>query len=597
MLAFLILTALIPSVALAQLDRAAIAEMQEQAADEDWTFEVSENEATKYSLEQLCGLKEPEGWRTRATFDPIATSSTESLLPSSFDWRTYNGCTPIRNQGGCGSCWAFATVGALECAIKIREGQTVDLSEQWLLSCNRDGWDCGGGWYAHSYHEWATDGCNGTGAVLETAFPYAAWEKPCACPYPHEYSIDSWAYIDGGVEAMKRAILEYGPISVSVYVNNAFQAYRSGIFNYCADSTVNHSVVLVGWDDSQGENGIWIMRNSWGAGWGEGGYMRISYGCCRIGYAPCYVDYRPVRVACQNNFGSAPVTVDFQPEVIGSTATGFTWEFGDGGISNDVNPTHVYSTPGCYTVKLTVSTPEGNLYKMCPNLVSAHADTLRGAVVEIVSGGSVRMDVSARNFIPIRKLTIPFTWEGPLNLRYDSFSVAGARTEYFDYITMVSWDTENSRAALVLRAGNQPALTAGEGVVLSLWFTPGSGLIGVNQVAFVTYGYYSPLYESGDNAYEPALAAGYFSRGVSVGCCEGRVGDINQSGQDEPTLGDVMTLVDHLFISGNLLGCVEEADVDQSGGALPSYDDLTLGDVMQLVDYLFISGRSLPECL
>jgi C1A family cysteine protease len=596
-LAFLILAVWIPSTAQAQLDRVAIAEMQQQAADEGWTFEVGENDATKYPLEQLCGLKEPEGWRTRAKFDQIATSSSGSVLPSAFDWRTYNGCTPIRNQGGCGSCWAFATVGALECAIRIREGQSVDLSEQWLLSCNHDDWNCDGGWYAHSYHGWTTDACDGTGAVLESAFPYVAWEKPCACPYPHEYWIDSWAFIEGGVEAMKRAILEYGPISVSVYVNSAFQAYRNGVFNYCANGTINHSVVLVGWDDSQGQDGVWIMRNSWGAGWGEGGYMRIPYGCSQIGYAACYVDYRPVRVTCQDNFGPAPLTADFQSEVIGSTATGYTWEFGDGDVSNDVNPTHVYDTPGCYTVKLTVNTPDGDLYKMCPNLVSAHADTMRGATVEIVSGGSVRMDVSARNFIPIKKLTIPFTWEGPFHLRCDSFSMAGARTAYFDQITIVGWDTENSRATVVLRAGNQPALVAGDGVVLSLWFTAASGLKGVNQVAFVTDGNYFPSFESGDNVYQPALAAGYFFRGVSVGCCQGRVGDINQSGEDEPTLGDVMTLVDYLFISGNLLGCVEEADIDQSGGEMPSYDDLTLGDVMRLVDYLFITGKPLSACL
>ena len=581
----------------AQLDSAAIAELKQQADEEGWTFEVSENDATKYSLDQLCGLKEPDDWRTRARFDPITTSSTASIvLPSAFDWRTYNGCTPIRNQGGCGSCWAFATVGAMECAIRIREAQSVDLSEQWLLSCNLDGWDCDGGWYAHAYHEWATDPCGGTGAVLETAFPYVAWQRPCACPYPHQYWIDSWSHINGGVEEMKRAILEYGPISVSVYVNSAFQAYHGGIFNSCANGTINHSVVLVGWDDAQGEGGVWILRNSWGAGWGESGYMRIPFGCSQIGYAPCYIDYRPVRISCESNFGAAPLAAQFQSEVIGSTVTGYAWDFGDGGVSNEAAPNHVYDIPGSYTVKLTVSTPEGNLYKMIPNLVMAQADTLRGAAVELMSGGPVRMDVYAHNFVPVKKLTIPFTWAGSLNLWYDSVSVVGARTEYFDYVTLVGWDAENSRATVVLRTGNQPALAVGNGLVLSLWFTAPSGPTGVSEIAFVPDGSYSPSFECGTNVYQPTLVAGYFFKGVTVGCCEGRVGDIHQSGDDEPTLGDVMKLVDHLFVSGDPLGCVEEADVDQSGGALPSYDDLTLGDVMWLVDHLFISGRPLLEC-
>jgi len=601
-LAFLVLIAGFPEAALAQLDRAAIAEMQTQASSEGWTFEVGENEATKYPLEQLCGLKEPEGWRTRANFNQMTATSSNAVLPSAFDWRTYNGCTPIRNQGGCGSCWAFSTVGALECAIKIRDGKSVDLSEQWLLSCNQAGWDCDGGWYAHSYHGLLADGCNGTGAVLESDFPYAAWEVPCACPYPHHYSIDNWAYIGGnnsvtGVEAMKRAILEYGPISVAVYVNSAFQAYRSGIFNYSTNGIINHAVVLVGWDDSQGSNGVWIMRNSWGSGWGESGYMRIAYSCCQIGYAACYVDYRPVRITGQNNFGSAPLAVDFQSEVIGSTATGFTWEFGDGGISHDANPTYIYNTPGCYTVKLTVNTPDGDLYKLSPNLVSAHADTLRGIATQIDSGGSERMDLSVRNSLPLDNITIPFSWDGPFHLSYDSSSLTGTRAAYFGEITTVSVDIANSRAAIMLQRGTKRPLAAGNGVVASLWFTVASGLAGVNPVNFISYGLYAPLLESGTTAYEPVLEAGYFFRDVSIGCCTGKVGDVNQSGGDEPTISDVSALVDHLFITRRSLGCIEEADVNQSGGAMPSENALTISDVSRLVDHLFISGQPLLNCL
>ena len=167
--------------AFGQLDRDAISQLQQQGEREGWTFSVGENEATQYSLEQLCGLVEPPDWRDNAVFDPL-TPATKTVLPSAFDWRDYDGCTPVRSQGGCGSCWAFATVGALECAIKIREGESVDLSEQWLVSCNQSGWGCDGGWYAHSYHGWLTDPCGGTGAVLESDFPYLANDGPCGCP-------------------------------------------------------------------------------------------------------------------------------------------------------------------------------------------------------------------------------------------------------------------------------------------------------------------------------------------------------------------------------------------------------------------------------
>ncbi|MFH1892714.1 MAG: C1 family peptidase [Candidatus Zixiibacteriota bacterium] len=279
------------SSAAAQVD---INALQEQAEEEGWTFTVGENSATQYSLEELCGLVEPENWAESASFDPCTPTR---VLPSQFDWRDSTTLPPVKNQGGCGSCWAFATVGPLECNIKLKDGSTVDLSEQWLVSCNSDGWDCSGGWWAHNYHEWKTDGCGGTGTVYESDFPYAASDLPCGCPYPHEYLIESWAYVGSqssvpSVSSIKQAILDHGPISVAVTSNYAMQAYNGGIFNSCTSSQVNHGVTLVGWDDSQGTNGVWYMRNSWGQGWGEdGGYMRIEYGCSNIGYAASYVDY------------------------------------------------------------------------------------------------------------------------------------------------------------------------------------------------------------------------------------------------------------------------------------------------------------------
>jgi putative hemolysin len=88
-------------------------------------------------------------------------------LPSYLNWCDLGGCTSIKSQGSCGSCWAFGTVVPLESAILIKDGVEVDLSEQWLVSCNSDGWSCSGGWFAHNYHQWKTDPCGDSGAVLE----------------------------------------------------------------------------------------------------------------------------------------------------------------------------------------------------------------------------------------------------------------------------------------------------------------------------------------------------------------------------------------------------------------------------------------------
>jgi hypothetical protein len=277
-----------------QLTDRDIAALQERARQVGWTFAVGKNGATDRSLDQLCGLVVPQGWEQGARFDPC---TPRGELPPTFDWCGLGGCTPIKDQGACGSCWAFATVGALESAIKIADGIEEDLSEQWLVSCNTHGWGCDGGYIAHGYHTWRTDPCGDTGSVNEADFPYTALESPCNCPYAHEHLLESWAYIGTdssvpSVEAIKQAILDYGPASVGVYVDEAFQGYTGGVFNACATASgVNHAVVLVGWDDTQGTSGVWILRNSWGPAWGEGGYMRIEYGCSLVGHGAAYVDY------------------------------------------------------------------------------------------------------------------------------------------------------------------------------------------------------------------------------------------------------------------------------------------------------------------
>jgi C1A family cysteine protease len=267
--------------------------LKQRAEEEGWSFIIEENEATQYDLEELCGLVVPDKWWEGARFVPCTPTKS---LPSRFDWRDSSGTTPIRNQGGCGSCWAFATVGPLECNIKIKDGITTNLSEQWLVSCNSEGWGCNGGWFAHDYHQWKTDPCGGTGAVMEADFPYTASDDPCDCPYPHEYFIDDWAFVGNGssippVDNIKQAIMDYGPVSVAVCANSAMQAYGGGIFDGCENGTINHAVVLVGWDDDQGTDGVWFMRNSWGGTWGELGYMRMPYDCSYIGYAACFVEY------------------------------------------------------------------------------------------------------------------------------------------------------------------------------------------------------------------------------------------------------------------------------------------------------------------
>jgi C1A family cysteine protease len=246
-----------------------IAQMRADIRANGWSFEVDVNPAMQYSIEQLCTFK-PE----LQPFDPEyegAENYAAATLPSA-----YTGVyTPIKDQKSCGSCWAFGTIGAVEAAYKKKYGTTLDLSEQYLVSCNTLGYGCGGGWFAFAM-------CKSPGAILESCFKYTALDSPCSyCSNPTRYKIASYGSVSTTTTAIKNAIYTYGCVAAAVYVNSYFQAYKSGTFNSCQNKSVNHAIILCGWDDSKG---AWLLKNSWGTGWGISGFMWIKYGCSQVGY-------------------------------------------------------------------------------------------------------------------------------------------------------------------------------------------------------------------------------------------------------------------------------------------------------------------------
>ena len=248
------------------------------------------------------GLVEPENWWIGAKFDPC---EPQCMSPSKFDWRNgdYNptgrNCvTPVRDQGDCGSCWAFATIAPIESNILIKDTINVDISEQWLINCNGYGWGCEhGGWWAHDFFKDKSDECGKVGGVLESEIPYKANEGSCKCDRHQIFFIHDSAYVGASntvppTENLKQAIMDYGPLTVGVYAGNDFRDYTGGIFTKDIGSSINHAVTIVGWDDNNG-NGYWIVKNSWGYDWGEDGYIRIKYGKSLIGYGAKYVKYKP----------------------------------------------------------------------------------------------------------------------------------------------------------------------------------------------------------------------------------------------------------------------------------------------------------------
>jgi C1A family cysteine protease len=249
---------------------------------------------------------------------PQLQPQAETSLPASFDWRQSTTLPAIRDQGSCGSCWAFATVGVLEAAISIHNGFAPDLSEQYLVSCNVANWGCAGGFTAHDYHQDTVGKLQSSpGAVLESSLPYTGKDLACGGPYEHPYRIQSWHYISGGTaseDAIKQAIFKYGPVETMVCKGDGWDRYTGGVYTHndttACGGLVNHAVDLVGWNDAmKGADGqaykVWILRNSWGVGWGDQGYMYIKRGISSIGYAASYVTYDGSGMSGQANACSA----------------------------------------------------------------------------------------------------------------------------------------------------------------------------------------------------------------------------------------------------------------------------------------------------
>lgn len=248
-------------------------------------------EKTNNIIGYTTGLKRPNNLHNNIGEKSVNIISN---IPLEWDWRNIIGNIGIRNQGGCGSCWAFATIGPIEFIIKNKTGQEFDLSEQFLVSCNRQGFNCAsGGW-------WAFDDFKSDGFMTESCFPYVGRDIPCKQCQPINFiKLINWGYVDvnegiPSVDRLKSAIIQYGPITVGISVSNNFYGYRSGVFDYNSPYGINHGVVILGWDDNKES---WIIRNSWGTGWGMGGHMFIKYGCSSVGDGAAYVN-----IDVQNGF-------------------------------------------------------------------------------------------------------------------------------------------------------------------------------------------------------------------------------------------------------------------------------------------------------
>ncbi|GFE53977.1 cysteine peptidase [Babesia ovis] len=187
------------------------------------------------------------------------------------DWRRAGGVSPVKDQGMCGSCWAFAAVSAVESIFKIENNMDVRLSEQELVSCQLSCQGCNGG-----YSDYALNYIKVNGIHSTDKWPYIANDGNCVPREGVKYHIGGYMGAKGPYIATQ--LLVMAPTVVYVAVSDDLMHYSGGIFNgECSDTELNHAVLLVGEGyDSELKKRYWLLKNSWGPNWGEDGYFRLE---------------------------------------------------------------------------------------------------------------------------------------------------------------------------------------------------------------------------------------------------------------------------------------------------------------------------------
>ncbi|KAI1303085.1 Procathepsin L [Halotydeus destructor] len=258
----------------------------------------------RLSVNQFADMTSEEFRRQRNGFRPERKakhskssqdfSGTEiNKLPATVDWRDRNVVTPVKDQGQCGSCWAFSAVAAIEGQHALATKKLISLSEQNLVDCSDPEGDegCNGGLMDNAF-QYVIDN---KGIDTESDYPYRGDDESCSySPKKRGATVKSFVDIKSTNEtALQVALATIGPISVAIDASSDdFQFYKSGVYDNkrCSSKQLDHGVTAVGYGTKGGKD-YWLVKNSWGTGWGIQGYILMSrnkHNQCGIATAASY---------------------------------------------------------------------------------------------------------------------------------------------------------------------------------------------------------------------------------------------------------------------------------------------------------------------
>jgi len=254
-----------------------------------------------------CGFVPPPFDMSHLTDRMVPAKFSGVKAPTAWDWRTQSDVTSVKNQSSCGACYSFASLANIESKMLMDGEGSFDFSENNAKECNFHDRSCGGG----NYYDMASF-FSQNGTVLESCDPYVAADVSCNSGCVYQKTLLDWRIISGGsvpsTVNLQNYIYNYGPVYTTFYAGDAGEPGWQSEFNsyngsytmfHTTAQPVNHAVMIVGWDDNlshAGGTGAWIVKNSWGTGWGstcgygtEGGYFTIAYGSGGIGMWSSYL--------------------------------------------------------------------------------------------------------------------------------------------------------------------------------------------------------------------------------------------------------------------------------------------------------------------